>query len=564
MGLNAALAVAGRSLEVFTAGIEVSGQNIANANTPGYIREQLELRPNSPYRKGRLVFGTGVQAIGISQQIDLYLETRLHGANSDAAASAARESVFKQLEAELRELGDEDLSTRLNNFLSSLNEIVNTPEDPALRQYAVQQGSQLASDVRSLHDRVNELRRRQDTHIDSLVQEANELIDTINELNPKILDLEIAGLLESEAGALRSQRYEALNRLSEILPIQFQEKADGTVDVFSGSDYLILNGTVQHLETFVSNEQGVPVDLVQLSKTKAVLPNSTGELAGVIEGRDSILGGFVGQLDAYASTLIDSFNRAHAAGEGLVGFTQVTSLSQVDAPNLPLNAAGLPFSPTHGSFDVKVVNKLTGEVTTATIAVDLDGIGTDTTLNDLQTALDALGDINASITTDNRLQLTADPNFEIRFSGDSSGTLAGLGINTFFTGSDAGTIGVNAAVLNDHRLFATSSGGGPSDGSNAIELAQFLDRQQDGLNGLSLDTHYNTMVASVAHSSAAESAVASGFAGYKDSLLYQREQYSGVSLDEETIRMMQFQRSYQAAARIISTVDDLFNTLLSI
>src|SRR5690606_26263683 len=99
--------------------------------------------------------------------------------------------------------GGEDLSTRLNNFLASLNEIVNTPEDPALRLYAVQQGQQLASDVRSLHDRVNELRRRQDTHIDSLVQEANELIDTINELNPKILDLEIAGLLESEAGALR-------------------------------------------------------------------------------------------------------------------------------------------------------------------------------------------------------------------------------------------------------------------------------------------------------------------------------------------------------------------------
>src|SRR5690554_6476044 len=109
MGLSAALANAGRSLEVFTAGITVAGQNIANANTPGYVREKLLLSTNPSFRVGQLLFGTGVQATGIKQQIDLYLESRLYNASSDAISAIARRDIFQQLEGELRELGENDL-----------------------------------------------------------------------------------------------------------------------------------------------------------------------------------------------------------------------------------------------------------------------------------------------------------------------------------------------------------------------------------------------------------------------------------------------------------------------
>jgi flagellar hook-associated protein 1 FlgK len=146
MGLNAALAMAGRSLEVFSAGVQVAGQNIANAATPGYIREELLLEAAPPYRRGELVFGTGVLAVGIQQQIDLFLETRLHAANSNLKASQVRESIFQQLEAELRELGDQDLSTSLNRFLGALQDLVNQPELAANRQLVITQGRQLAAD----------------------------------------------------------------------------------------------------------------------------------------------------------------------------------------------------------------------------------------------------------------------------------------------------------------------------------------------------------------------------------------------------------------------------------
>ena len=88
MGLTAALAMASRSLQVFSTGIEVSGQNIANAGTPGYIREEILLVPNAPFQSGNLIFGTGVTVAGIQQQIDVFLESRLHTANSEVSETS--------------------------------------------------------------------------------------------------------------------------------------------------------------------------------------------------------------------------------------------------------------------------------------------------------------------------------------------------------------------------------------------------------------------------------------------------------------------------------------------
>jgi flagellar hook-associated protein 1 len=123
---------------------------------------------------------------------------------------------------------------------------------------------------------------------------------------------------------------------------------------------------------------------------------------------------------------------------------------------------------------------------------------------------------------------------------------------------------VNSLVLNDQRYFASGLGGGPGDNTNALKLAQFVDVSQGVLNGLSIDQFYNSLVANVAQSAAAENALVEGSRNFRDALMIQREQRSGVSIDEEMITIMMLQRNYQAAARIITTVDQLLNTLLNI
>lgn len=563
MGLNGTLAVASRALEAFTAGIEVAGQNIANANTPGYIREKLNLTTSAPYRSGNLILGTGVDVGGIQQEINLFLEARIYTANSDASAADARQTIYKQLETQIRELGDGDLSTRLNEFVAGVQDTVDSPSAVATREATILQGERLATDITDLRGRVDELRKAQTINIESLVDEANQLVKTIKELNPRISKLEIGGLIDSDAGGLRTQRYTALNRLSEIVPIRFAEREDGSLDVFTESQFLILANQTQEFQTVIGVDRGVQVQTVRLSQTKTELTDSGGgELQGIIDGRDQILGGFVDKLNEYTGNLIFEFNKVHASGEGLAGYQSVTATNRASVTNVALNQAGLAFTPGHGSFEIKVGDGNTFKTTK--IAIDLDGIGTETTLEDLRAALDAVDNVTATISTDGRLKLETGVNSEFRFANDTSGVLAALGINTFFAGTDSLSVAVNSTIADDHRLLATSRGGGPSDNRNVRALATLIDQPISTLGDVSLDDFYNSIVSTVAQSSSAETAVAASAEGFRESLFNQRQQYSGVSLDEEAIHLLQFQRAYQSAARIISTVDELFSILLTI
>lgn len=567
MGLSATLATASKSLELFSAGMQVAGQNVANASTPGYIRESLNISTNSPYRQGDLILGTGASAQGVQQQVDRFLETRIHTANADAESSRTRTAVYGELENAIGELGDGDLSSHLNDFLASIHEVVNQPELATSRRIAVTQGEQLAGNIRTLRSRIDRVRSSLNAQVDSLVAEANTQIDRIAELNEQITRLEAGGSGTGTAGALRTQRYRAMNRLSEIMPVQFRERENSSIDAFTTSDYLILSGQTQHLETTTESDRDAVVRNVHLSTTKSELPAGGGELRGVIDGRDAVLGDFVDQLDAYTASLVFEFNRIHSSGEGLRGFTSVTAASRVDDSNVALNAAGLAFTPEHGSFQLKITNALSGVTQTKTILVDLDGIGgNDTTLESLrdQITLSGGGSVTASITTDRRLTLETTSDYEIRFADDSSGVLAALGINTFFTGSSSRDIGVNSVVADNHEYFAASRGGGPSDGSNVIQMAAIIDKPVEALGGVSLDEFYDSTVASLAQAAASESAIAEGYDAFRDSLMNQRAQISGVSLDEETIKILEFQRAYQAAARVISTVDELFGVLMSL
>jgi len=564
MGLYAALHMSGRSLQAFTTGIRVAGQNVANANTPGYIREELNLDPGHSYRIGSLVLGTGLQVSGIRQQINTFLESRSHIANGDSAAANARSEIYGQLETVLNELGDADLSTALSDFFGAVQNLANEPDQTTLRAALIGEGSDLARDITDIRTRVDDLRASQNLQVQGLVKEANELIDTIDRLNPQITQVEAGGLLQSDAGALRTQRYNALQRLSEIAPINYRDRDDGGVDLFIGNDWLLLDGAKQHLEVYAEPNRGLSLSYVRTSTTKSLLPDGGGQLGGIIDGRDEVLGGFIDNLDTLASSLIGEFNRIYSSGEGTVGYTSLTAERAIADSSAALNAAGLPFAVKHGGFDVKVVNGSTGEVTTTRINVDLDGLGgNDTTLASLTAALGGTDNVTASIDTAGRLTLAAANGYEIKFGDDTSGALAALGINTFFRGSDSASIGVHQALKADPRLLATGRGGGPGDNSNVAALANVLDKPISGLKGESLTSFYESVVSKVGQDAAAEKGLAQGSDAYLQSLLSQREQYSGVSLDEETIKIMEFQRSFQSAARLISTIDELLGVLMN-
>ena len=126
-----------------------------------------------------------------------------------------------------------------------------------------------------------------------------------------------------------------------------------------------------------------------------------------MSARDEILGSFLDGLDQLAGALIFEFNKLHASGQGLHGYTEITSEFSVDDAALALDQAGLPFAPINGSLQVLVRNKQTGLTQTTDIYVPLNGLDADLTLDRLRGLLDDVDGIHAEITPARRLTVRA-------------------------------------------------------------------------------------------------------------------------------------------------------------
>jgi flagellar hook-associated protein 1 FlgK len=214
---------------------------------------------------------------------------------------------------------------------------------------------------------------------------------------------------------------------------------------------------------------------------------------------------------------------------------------------------------------VHVTNKTTGLSTSTLVQVDLDGAnGNDTTLTSLQASLDAIDGVSANL-SGGRLSLAAESgNVEFSFSQDSSGTLAALGINGFFTGSDASNIAISDAIKSRPSLLAAAKNGEKGDNQTALAIAGLEGASVAALDGATLKQTYESMINGIATTAAASKVNAEATATIRSTLTAQREALSGVSLDEEAVNMIKQQRAFQGAAKLIGTINEMMDTLLQI
>ena len=566
MSLFSSLQLATNALHAQSIGLQVVGQNIANVNTPGYSRATTVFTPAPTQRVGNLLLGLGVEVDSIKQVIDEHLNSRLRAATADRVGGEVQENAYSQLEGIINELQDNDLSTSLNNFLGAISQVLNQPESVSVRNLAVLQGKTLAGDINRLANRAGEVRDDINAQIADLEPDVNRLLQRIADLNVKIATTEGGGSLGSDAVGLRDQRNDALQKLSELIDVKTQEQASGAVNVYAGGDFLIFEGTYRHVETIHTQENGLNVAKLQIQETDAPLAASTGKLAGLIDARDNIVAGFMKSLDSFAKTLSFEFNKVFSSGQGLSGYTSLTAENVPNDADAPLDAAGLANIPVNGTFNIVVHNKQTDLTKTTQIRVDLNGLdGDDLTLNTLVAQLNTVDGVSASLDARGRLVLkSSSPNSEFAFSDDTSGLLASLGVNTFFTGSTAGDLGVSGVMTSDPSKFAASRSGIDGDTQNAVALAGFANRMLDSADGKSISDIYDQLVSGVTQGSAVAKSVATGFRTFETTLQGQQLAVSGVNLDEEAVSMMSYQRAFQASAKFISTINDLLELLTQI
>ena len=228
------------------------------------------------------------------------------------------------------------------------------------------------------------------------------------------------------------------------------------------------------------------------------------------------------------------------------------------------SAAGLPFNVEHGSFEVHLTQKSNDQRVTTLVQVDLDGIGSDTTLNSLVADLNAIANVSASITSDGSLQLVTDASdLELSFGRDSSGVLAALGMNTFFAGNDATDIHINTTLLNDTHLVAAGQEHVSGDNRNALALAGLRSVPVDSL-GLSLTDFWNNHIEDQAVRLGQLEQEFLSNTVVRENLEAQVQQVSGVNSDEEAINLLSFQRTFQASARFLTVVNEMIDTLLQL
>ena len=311
-----------------------------------------------------------------------------------------------------------------------------------------------------------------------------------------------------------------------------------------------------------------------------------GSLAGLLSTRDAMIGDYARELDAFANSLIWETNFAFSQGAGLTNFTSVTGTYAARESSVSMSESGLDFADRlqAGGFSIALYDESTGDALGVT-AVDFSTIvppGTSTfdpavhSLDDVAQAMNDTfaGQLTATV-TNGVLSVDAADGVGFQFAGDTTGILAACGLNTLFTGTGASDIGVDSVVSGDpNRINAgkVDASGAVAQGSNetAEALAGLRDKDvsviaSDGtISTMSLSGYLNALVAGVGADAAAAQSNESYFGSLAEELRVQQDSVSGVNLDEELIKIEQYQRLYQSAANMIQVSNEMFETLMSI
>lgn len=572
MTLSSSFHIGRSALTASQIALHVTGNNMANAATPGYSRQLASIAPARGYRFGNTFLGRGVAVQDVQRQVDLALQSRLRSGVSNHSAATVDLQLLSQLESTLNELTDSDLSSELSRFFNTWSELANAPTQEGTRSLVIQQGANLASFLRTLRRDVGDMRPQIDQQIAANVSRADFLLHEIAAVNRELVAAE-AGTATSNS--LRDQRDALLEELSELMDISAVEQSSGAVDVLVGSTPVVLAGKYRGIE-LQRTEAGDRIDVSVALRTDGQRLNiSSGRIGALLDQRDALVNDTISTIDTIASQLIFQVNRVHSQGYGAKGLTQITSELPMPggdaarALNDPGNAtmANLPFAPRTGGFFITVTNEATGTTQTVRINVDLDGINDDdTSLADIAAAIDGVDSLSASITPDGRLTMSAASGHTFAFSEDSSGVLAAVGINTFFTGRSAGDIGVRSQLEQSPDLLNVGmlTAGEPNDNLAALTIADLGSKPNEALGGRSISGAWLDTVQGIAMRANGAATRADATQIVRENLETQRAAVSGVSLDEEAVNLITYQRQYQGAARFIAAVDEMTQTLISL
>lgn len=516
-GLNLSL----RALYSSKKAMNVTAENIANANTEGYTRRLAEFKTFGENAAGisEPVFGLGADCVTATRMRDNYLDTKIWNQSSIKSGWSTKNDYYIEIEKILNESSISDMTGVLDDFYAAMDDFANNPSSTTYRYLVQNRGVQLTTYFNETATQLEELQIELNNNVKTKVDEVNDLIEQIASFNAQIYNIEVMG---GEASTLRDERTLLINRLSELGDVEVIEQEYGKKLVNGSSDIrltvkfagkaVVRHDKYEQLKCERRIEKENPEDVeglydVMWSDDTRIDPTS-GELKSTIELRDGNgedVDDWVKGVPYYIRQLNDMAQKfALAFNEGIVNGEK----------KYQGHADGYTFNSEKDATDPEgirffSINNLSSEdfINTKTDVADIVDVYSNVSAKNITLSSDVLDDIG------NMFRSFVDPT----------------------NNNDTDAISSLLKFIEDETLFGSYnledniSGMITNLGVDA-EIAKNLTKSHE-----SVMTQYET----------------------------QREAYSGVSLDEEGANLLRYQEMYEAAAKIMSVFSELYDTLVN-
>lgn len=310
-------------LNAAQANLATTGQNITNASTPGYSRQQVLMQSNQPLYSGSGFFGQGVNVETVKRVYNEHLTGQLLGAQSGVAEMDRYQSQINQITNLVADT-TVGLSPALAGFFTSLDQLAANPASVPARQAFLSESQSLAARFQNLNMRLDEVRAGVNSQIANEVSLINTYGEQIAQINDRILTAEASGRGQP-ANDLRDQRDQLILDLNKEIRTTTIEQSDGSYSIFVGSGQpLVVGSNISRLsvlpDEFDSTRSVVAMTLASGKTT--VLPESVitgGALGGLLAFRRESLDTTQNALGRTAIGLAQVFNEQHQLGQDLLG-----------------------------------------------------------------------------------------------------------------------------------------------------------------------------------------------------------------------------------------------------
>jgi flagellar hook-associated protein 1 FlgK len=615
------------ALQAFQRAITVTGNNIANASTPGYNRQSAELVTRTPEFSGNNWLGTGVDVATVTRAFDQAGYNQLVGSQSALGQLDALKNYTDQLD-NLFSTNGGGITSAVQGFFSAAADVANDPTSAAARQALLGQAQTLANAFQNANSQLNSINSDINTRITADVAQINGYAQSIAQLNTQIVSGGSAAAGQAPNDLL-DQRDQLVAELSKLTSVVTNRDSNGALNVFVGNGQpLVVQGRTNSLFTL-----GNPYDASRLEIGFAGTGNNVisgnftgGDLGGLLAARAQVADPIRNQLGQLATVIAQTVNAQQsfgvdlngALGKNLFSFTgpqAVASSANTGAASVSVSIANLgaltPDSYTltysGGAYTLRRVSDGTAVATTGagTAASPLSADGLNLVLSAtpangdqfliLPTAA-AAGSLQVALTDTSQIAAAGAVRTAAAGSNKGSGTISAGTVTdptdpnlfstttltitsaTTYSVNGAGSFAFTAGGNIDLNGWQVQIGGAPAvgdsftvqrntgasgDNRNALAIANIQNQGVLSNGTISVTGALSSIVTGVGTKAQQTNTARAAQTAINTQAQQRVQSASGVNLDEEAAKLLQWQQAYQAAAQALKIGGTLFDSLLA-